>query len=246
MISGNYPTRASLITGISQFVKPPKCKELIGRETASHLSTERRCYQCNELGHKQVDCPKRRKVVPDQKALTCNYCKKRGHLEADWNVDSLMDSGSDCSLLKEQVARRAGCKIEPYATYPRVIGQAFVRTICRTTALLQTGDVSLELDFYVMENDDMHYDVIVGKNAVALKDIRMVTDCDSTRLERVLGSSSECQQDAPECNGIISGVQEAQEPLEMLLDKYKGMITKTNFVGNVTTAEMHIVTKSEK
>ncbi|XP_046142832.1 uncharacterized protein LOC123988087 [Osmia bicornis bicornis] len=96
LMNARYETTSDLLSGISNFVKVTRKGKDHDTKGASHKYRERgvaprkRCYQCNETGHLQKDCPKKRKVEELQKdsikkpnVPTCSFCSKRGHVEGD-------------------------------------------------------------------------------------------------------------------------------------------------------------------
>ena len=43
----------------------------------------RKCYNCQTIGHLAKDCRKAKREKQDKKEMTCNYCKKKGHFERE-------------------------------------------------------------------------------------------------------------------------------------------------------------------
>ncbi|XP_076396740.1 uncharacterized protein LOC143265934 [Megachile rotundata] len=288
LLNGQYKTTAELIVGLTQFVKPTTEKEASEDRRKEQADKQqrgkKRCYSCDEVGHIQVNCPKKRKLEQKEKPgkrLTCTFCSKKGHEESNcWAkqrapsqpgrkraeanicsladckttpvliqgvlVPSLLDTGADCSLIKESVARKANCKVMPSATIVRGLGNVSVTTLGRTTVILQAEDASVELDFLVVADEDLAYDAIVGRNVLEGGNLRLVTSAEGTRLQRVDETSSPEKRTVGQCYVVGSGNSDERSVLESLIGKYQHMIAPTDSSRCVTTGEMKINTKSDQ
>ncbi|XP_076392498.1 uncharacterized protein LOC100874698 isoform X2 [Megachile rotundata] len=288
LLNGQYKTTAELIVGLTQFVKPTTEKEASEDRRKEQADKQqrgkKRCYSCDEVGHIQVNCQKKRKLEQKEKPgkrLTCTFCSKKGHEESNcWAkqrapsqpgrkraeanicsladckttpvliqgvlVPSLLDTGADCSLIKESVARKANCKVMPSATIVRGLGNVSVTTLGRTTVILQAEDASVELDFLVVADEDLAYDAIVGRNVLEGGNLRLVTSAEGTRLQRVDETSSPEKRTVGQCYVVGSGNSDERSVLESLIGKYQHMIAPTDSSRCVTTGEMKINTKSDQ
>lgn len=94
LMNARYATTTDLLGGISNFVKVPQTEKNRDDESVVRKrrdrNSQRRCYQCNEMGHLQGDCPKRRKTEDPQENIgqksnvpMCTFCSKRGHVESE-------------------------------------------------------------------------------------------------------------------------------------------------------------------
>ncbi|XP_076618875.1 uncharacterized protein LOC143340595 [Colletes latitarsis] len=288
LINGNYQTTSDLLVGITQFAKPSKSREEYkGTENRDRQKRDnrKRCYTCNEVGHFQHDCPKKRRQGTSEeltkKVITCSFCSKKGHDESKcWikqrtqgnnqgrkkpeanvchtsshnltpillkttPVYCLMDSGADCSLIKESVAKRVGCNVVPFVTTVYGLGKVNVSTIGRSSVLMQSEDVSVEMDLFVVSDCDSLHDVIIGRNVLSHADLRMVTDVSGTRLLRVpdavIGN-----QPGQQCCVATTVVDEARGPVEEILQRYEEMLSSCGRIRPVTTGEMKIIVKDDK
>ncbi|XP_046141101.1 uncharacterized protein LOC123987675 [Osmia bicornis bicornis] len=246
-----------------QFAKP--CKPKGGDKEKEHKDRQKRdnrkrCYTCNETGHFQHDCPKKRRQdtigESTKKIVTCTFCSKRSHdaskcwikqrtqgnnqgrkkpeanvchvsspsltpiLLKTTLVYCLIDSGADCSLIKKSVAKKVGCNIVPFITTLYGLGEVNLSTIGRLTTVMQSEDVSLEIDLYVIRDCDSSHDVIIGRNVLSHADLRMVTDIGGTRLLRDPGAVNSNQL-GQQCCVITTITDEARGPVEEILQRKK-------------------------
>ncbi|XP_076545695.1 uncharacterized protein LOC143305545 [Osmia lignaria lignaria] len=302
LMNARYTTTADLLSGISNFVKVPRKEKNSDSKGAVYKRRDqilrRRCYQCNETGHLQHDCPRKRKAeslpkdpVKRTNVPTCTFCSKRGHEESEcwlkrrtpredkgakktnsrhgeleanacFRLDHqltpiilqdmvvrscLVDNGATCSLVKEQVAKRAHCKIDPYITIVRGLCDSAVTTVGQTTAVIQTEEVTAELDLLVVSEDTMTYDVIIGKNIVT-QGIQILTNSEGeTKLQRCSLVPQGIQEDStPQCFTCDVGDVGVRGEVEKLLDRYNHMITSGNKVRCVSTSELKIKLKEDK
>jgi len=53
-----------------------------GRAMEDIAQANVKCYNCNEMGHFAVNCPKKKKSIKST-TFYCNWCKKPGHYAKD-------------------------------------------------------------------------------------------------------------------------------------------------------------------
>lgn len=163
----------------------------------------------------------------------------------DTFVKCLLDSRADCSLIKESLANRVCSKVIPYFITVRGLGHSLVSTIGRTCVVVRMENVAVELDFFVLKDDDMAYEAVIGTNVLKYKDLRMVTDGDGSRL-LLVHLPEDSKSPAPCCNVTEIQCEEGRGPLEDLLGKYRHMISSSDPNRSVSTGELRIVTKEDK
>lgn len=104
-------------------------------------------------------------------------------------IEALIDTGANCSLVKESIAKKIGCKLTPTILTLKGIGQNEVSISFTTMVTVQFDGLNLELDVYVARDCDLRYDLLIGRNAVQYPDVEIVTDAAGCRLIRKAGSS---------------------------------------------------------
>ncbi|CAK9833137.1 Retrovirus-related Pol polyprotein from transposon 297 [Anthophora retusa] len=285
MLNGRYETTADLMVGIAEYKKTIVLKRT-NYDDKAHGSSYKRCYTCDEAGHIARMCLKKPRTdrrtspsrSPPRRIITCTYCSKRGHEEANcWakeraarknqsNVcfsmdhkltpiilrdtlvrQSLIDSGATCSLVEEDVAKRANCAINPFVTTVRGLSDSSATTVGSTTTVIQAEGISVELDLFVVPDSAIPYDLIIGKNVLAAGGIKIVTDEDgSTRLQRVPTVQNGTEGIEALCYATDGVDEKTREAVAELLNRYRHMITTGSKVRRVSTAEMKIVTREER
>ncbi|CAK9833136.1 Transposon Tf2-6 polyprotein [Anthophora retusa] len=284
MLNGRYETTADLMVGIAEYKKTIVLKRT-NYDDKAHGSSYKRCYTCDEAGHIARMCLKKPRTdrrtspsrSPPRRIITCTYCSKRGHEEANcWakeraarknqsNVcfsmdhkltpiilrdtlvrQSLIDSGATCSLVEEDVAKRANCAINPFVTTVRGLSDSSATTVGSTTTVIQAEGISVELDLFVVPDSAIPYDLIIGKNVLAAGGIKIVTDEDgSTRLQRVPTVQNGTEGIEALCYATDGVDEKTREAVAELLNRYRHMITtgskvrrtKIEYLGREISAE---------
>ncbi|CAK9806275.1 Retrovirus-related Pol polyprotein from transposon 297 [Anthophora plagiata] len=285
MLNGRYETTADLMVGIAEYKKTTVLKRA-NYDDKAHGSSYKRCYTCDESGHIARMCPKKPRTdrrtspsrSPPRRIITCTYCSKRGHEEANcWakeraarknqsNVcfsmdhkltpiilrdtlvrESLIDSGATCSLVKEEVAKRANCAINPFVTTVRGLSDSSATTVGSTTTVIQAEGLSVELDLFVVPDSAIPYDLIIGKNVLAAGGIKIVTDEDgSTKLQRVPTAQNGTEGIEALCYATDGVDEKTRKAVAELLNRYSHMTATGSKVRRVSTGEMKIVTREER
>lgn len=117
---------------------------------------------------------------------------------------SLIDTGANCSLIKESIANKLGCHLLPVSTYINALGQNNKHVFAIISVIVQFEGVCLELDINVVGDNILRYDLLIGRNAVNYPDIEIITDSSGCRLSRKLCEIS------PEVN-LVSSLFESSE-----------------------------------
>lgn len=165
----------------------------------------------------------------------------------------LVDTGANCSIIKESLARRVRCQVTPCFLRLCGIGEASLDVFAKIKAPVKFDDLCIELDIFVIKDSDCRYDLLIGRNAVQYPDIEMVTDSFGSRLvRRVLPSPNlevnSLQEDS--VSGQLSELTASTAHLDDdLQDKIKAIFLKYpsvfEVIGNVNTGELEIKLKKD-
>lgn len=162
-------------------------------------------------------------------------------------IDSLIDTGADCSLIKESIANKLGCHFIPVSKYIKGIGQNQIHIFALITEIVQFEGLALELDINVVRDDAFCYDLLIGRNAVSFPDIEIITDSEGCRLSRKLCAPlAEVNLVSEPCE-LISRIDhlpvDLQDKIINIFEKYPLVLGET---GSVQTGELKLVLKNNE
>ncbi|XP_043262439.1 uncharacterized protein LOC122403150 [Colletes gigas] len=200
------------------------------------------CTYCSKKGHEEANCWAKRRASRDKQVLRkfdtkdnknqVNVCYSVIHkpsailLKGLFVENYLLDNGAACSIVQESVAMQANCRIIPRITTLRGFGDSAKITIGDTSAMVQIKDVSAETNLYVVPDRTIPYDVIIGKNFVVGKGLRMVTDSDETTT---VGHGPVHTEEAPAADPLCYAVGQkdpkTKEAVAALLGRYRHTLT---------------------
>lgn len=86
--------------------------------------------------------------------------------------------------MKESIAKRLQCNIEPYSLCLNGIGGGGLKVFGKITVPVRFEDVHVELDIFVVKDKDFNYDLLIGRNAVEHSDLEIVTDTKGSKIRR--------------------------------------------------------------
>jgi hypothetical protein len=166
-------------------------------------------------------------------------------------INSLIDTGANCSIIKESVAKRLGCPFLPCYLRLGGIGEGSLNVFAMIKVPVKSNDVCIELDIYVVRDDSCRYDLLIGRNAVQHSDIEIITDALGSRLVRKTLPTSNSEVNLVESVDDIQHVSELSSTLahldNHLQDKVKAIFQKYpsvfDVVGNVKRGELNIKLK---
>lgn len=132
-------------------------------------------------------------------------------------------------MVKEQVPRRANCKIDLYVTTVRELSGRATTSIGGTTAVIQTEALSVELDIFVAASESIPYELIIGKTVLANGDLQMLTDTDGIYHKATLcvcgdRGDAEHEKNSLCCNTLGDIDDKTRDALAERLYRYKHMI----------------------
>jgi hypothetical protein len=170
----------------------------------------------------------------------------------DIHIDALIDTGANCSVMRESIARRLAFNLKPCSLYITGIGNASVHIFATLTIPVRFQELCIELDVHVARDSDFSYDFLIGLNAVQHNDIEIIVDQCGCRLARKClpgldnkvntmiiqnGSSTE----------LLSKIEHLQEHLQtkisVIFEKYHAVLYSPDNVRTVKTGELKICLK---
>lgn len=213
------------------------------------------CTFCNKTGHSFENCFRRansnKKQSSDRNVNHLVVSNKRSTKVTidEQDYSSLIDSGAECSLMRESIGDSIRGKIEYVMTTLRGIGEnSSFSSIRRKTCSLSIGGVDVELEFVLVPDRYIQYDVILGENLFEIPGLQVVFTPSGTRVTRSSYTINLIQRDVDVCVGglrLDTGVAgESLDRLTAVLGSYSDVFTTGNSVSEVTTGELSIRLKN--
>ncbi|GBM06208.1 Retrovirus-related Pol polyprotein from transposon 297, partial [Araneus ventricosus] len=127
-----------------------------------------KCFECGAFGHKASECDKT-KSKPEVATLDVKFKPKLDNKVTieDISVNSLIDTGSQGTLLRKSVFDKLNiCKLYPLNLSLSGFGKCKVSPLGYFKGNIKIDYFKCNADIYVVENNVMSYDVIVGMNVL--------------------------------------------------------------------------------
>ncbi|GBN63453.1 Retrovirus-related Pol polyprotein from transposon 297 [Araneus ventricosus] len=127
-----------------------------------------KCFEYAAFGHKASECDKT-KSKPEVATLDVKFKPRLDNkVTIDYiNVNSLIDTGSQATLLRKSVFDKLNmCKLYPLNLSLSGFGKCKVNPLGYFKGNIKIDDFKCNADIYVVENNVMSYDVIVGMNVL--------------------------------------------------------------------------------
>lgn len=172
------------------------------------------------------------------------------------SIDALIDTGASCSIIKDSIAKRLNCNIEPYSNILEGIGNGKLHIFGRITVPVQFDDTCIEIEFNVARNTDFRYDCLIGRNITQYPDISILMNSEGCKVIQIESSMT-----AGEVNQVESGVNDQgnqlnesishletnlQSKIKALFEKYPAVLPSEDNIGTVKTGEMHLRLKRDE
>nr|XP_012145059.1 PREDICTED: LOW QUALITY PROTEIN: uncharacterized protein LOC105663013 [Megachile rotundata] len=208
-----------------------------------------------EEGHEESQCWTKQRAIrnreghrkPAVNACLSNTCSLTPVVIRDVTLRCLLDSGAECSLIREDTAQHIGCRVVPLSGAVQGLGGQRVKTIGRIIETLRFQDTAVELELLVVPDFQVAPEVIIGKNVLKRKDLKMVTDATGSRLECGANLHEPVEPSSlSQCLQLTRVEDDVRGPLKSLLEKYQEMMITGNPERQVTTGEMTITTQENK
>ncbi|XP_067614932.1 uncharacterized protein [Eurosta solidaginis] len=140
------------------------------------------CYNCSEKGHLSSNCSKPQnrprckdcqRVHPRNDPVNCGKnvnvraCETSKMFEKEIYINgerliAFIDSGSDCHMVRESIAKKISCKIMPCIMRMKGICGGTKISKNKINVSMQVDTVNLQLDMYVVQDDFLSTDVLLG------------------------------------------------------------------------------------
>ncbi|CAK1549738.1 unnamed protein product [Leptosia nina] len=166
---------------------------------------------------------------------------------------ALIDTGANCSIIKESIAKRLQCNIEPYFLNLNGIGCGSLDICGKITVPVRFEDLYIELDILVVKDKKFNYDLLIGQNAVEYQDIEIITDTKGSKIRRkVIDSTKLCVNSVETHNTFTSKLGELLSMIDHLdvdlqtriINIFKNHETCLHNSGSVSTGELTIKLKN--
>lgn len=214
-----------------------------------------KCEYCKKEGHSIEKCWTKQRVDREKQNNKPVNCMTQSGLKLtkvyinDIAVDALIDTGANCSIIKESIAFRLGCHVSPWAVRLDGIGSGHVNTFGKITVPVHFNDVCIELDLNVVSNDFV-YDCIIGQDVVKYADIAIITDTSGTKLVRkniVNLSKNNLENNQNLLSESVQNLdKKLQDKIITIFDKYPRILPTEDYIGNVNTGKLEIKLKTDK
>lgn len=172
----------------------------------------------------------------------------------DFELNALLDTGASCSIIKESIARRLDCHLEPCYVKITGVGQGALTTLAKISVPVRFENVALQLELYVVKDNDFNFDCIIGANAVQYPDVAIVSNCMRTTIVQVPPSSIDFKKPVinsievgePDLSSFINHLdRNLQKQIKDIFLKYPSVISSEN-IGTVQTGELTIRLKKDE
>ncbi|XP_064470188.1 uncharacterized protein LOC135384937 [Ornithodoros turicata] len=165
-------------------------------EYANHLAAdcpkEKRtkfCTKCMQSGHGKRDCKsKPQDAHPRRQDTLCvgDIGKYTKNVRINGSVDatSFIDQGSAVTIMTASTAVRSGCVVHPATEDDALYGLGQKKTVPlgKTRATLEIDGISADVEIYVVSDDVICHDVLVGRTFLDLDNVVMIKAKDQMRL----------------------------------------------------------------
>lgn len=171
-------------------------------------------------------------------------------------VDTLIDTGASCSIIKNSIAKRLNCHIEPYYTTLTGIGNGKLHILGRITVPVRFDEICVEIEFNIARDSDFRYDCLIGRNIIQHPDISIIIDSNSCKVvrKRPLVADEAVNQIEPSVISQFEQLNESighldidlQNKIKNLFEKYPLVLPSENNIGTVKTGAMCLRLKKDE
>lgn len=147
-----------------------------------------KCDTCNRFGHKATECFLNKNKT-DKKILLTQMSKSdtKYHKDAVINdilkVKCFIDFGSDCTLIRQDIVELHSLpKLQSDLPLIRGFGNSKYTPLGKTRIKLGLGEISAEIDAYIVEGTVLTEPLLVGQNFTERADIVIVKTSDELNI----------------------------------------------------------------
>ncbi|XP_045534628.1 uncharacterized protein LOC123721137 [Papilio machaon] len=160
-------------------------------------------------------------------------------------IDSVFDSGAECSVMRESIANKLPGKRQQVVNYLRGIGPFPVVSTSILTTVCVIDNINVEIEFHILSDYDMTSDVLIGANILNKTGLTVIV----TQNSATLCSQPRVMHMRPtaglfdDINHDLSNTSEIDQ-LMTLLNKYSTTFTRGYSKTRVNTGQLEIRLKN--
>lgn len=206
------------------------------------------CSFCSKSGHTFDTCFRREKQITSN---VNSFIKNKQILNTmrmrvgDKIIDTVFDSGAECSVMRESIANKLPGKRLQVVNYLRGIGPFPVVSTSILTTVCVIDNINIEIEFHILPDYEMTSDVLIGANLLSKTGLTVIITQNSATLcsqPRVM----HMRTTAGLFNDINHDLSNAAEidQLIALLNKYSAIFTRGYSKTRVNTGQLEIRLKN--
>nr|XP_046492926.1 uncharacterized protein LOC124224766 [Neodiprion pinetum] len=206
------------------------------------------CFKCREVGHVSTNCKKssgseQNTLVQGQMERRVNSCSIQPTfgdlLHSGEKFSFCFDSGAECSLIKESIAKKLSGKRQNFVVILCGIGSSSIQSVTQILAQVTMNNHCLEILFHVIHDDFLITEILLGREILTLGySIEMTVD--SLVLKRI-PRINVCEVDSHSFNfdEMKTDVSELDKRLLVdVLNKFRSTFVKGTPKSRVTTGQL--------
>lgn len=157
----------------------------------SLTSKVEKCNFCKKLGHSETTCFAKERTVSRNKSGV-NFCREIAGTSKNRDVitavilgvpvDVLIDSGSCVSLLSTEILKYFSCHVKTTYQLLRGLGGMEVEVNSFVTLPVELTDITLEVDFHIVDSKHLSTPVIIGTDVLNRKGVAYIRTSESQRV----------------------------------------------------------------
>lgn len=208
------------------------------------------CTYCKKKGHHFDNCFQRLNKAKDEKTSSINsiFATNRNsyHIQIDGkNYSCLIDSGAECSLMRETIGDSVKGRITYETIFLRGVGDNSFSSSRKKTCMVCVDGLNIELDFILVPDRFIQYDVLLGQNLFDIPGIQVTFSKHAATIFRNSYDIKCIEKIDLNCIKLNSDISnEDKTMLRNLLCSYSDMFTSGNAVSQVTTGQLSIRLKN--
>ncbi|XP_058987852.1 uncharacterized protein LOC131806936 [Musca domestica] len=200
-----------------------------------------KCFNCNRFGHISTSCPQPLKKPKCSKCAKIGHdasqCKGKGTTVAAMTEESkdycppvmkdvtvngktyegFVDTGSDFTLMRKAVVPE-GCDMEVTSKRMKGFGGSIVEVVEMFEANVVIDEESLMTTIYVVPNDLMRYDVLLGRDVLCKKQTKLTIEHGVLKVKSTMPSTFNVGESLDE---------HQKEKLDQILSSFKDCFAET-------------------